>query len=164
MMTRYTPPPQRDPPLSELLLETSPAFMDFVISYLRHHSPIDNGTHFALLRALHESPRALHELATLHSVRMPTMSRTVATLEQRGWVTRTRSEHDRRSITVAITATGTSVLETVRSMARARVEELLKQLTSEEQEALGVGLRALHRAIASHPSASPQGTSCPDPQ
>ena len=137
--------PESPQSLAELLLETSPAFMDFVISHLRRNSPIDTGIHFGLLRAMKESPRALHELAALHSVRMPTMSRTVATLEHRGWVTRTRSETDRRSITVEITAEGISVLETVRSMARTRVDELLNQLTSDERDALAAGIQALKR-------------------
>ncbi len=164
MDTEHTSPPRTVPPqpLAELLLETSPAFMDFVTSYLRRHSPIDNGIHFGLLRALRESPRALHQLAALHSVRMPTMSRTVATLEHRGWVTRSRSEEDRRSITVEITAEGVSVLETVRSMARNRVDELLKQLTPEEWDALTTGFRALNRVTSHlHPE---QGTPCPDHQ
>ncbi|MFW5807226.1 MAG: MarR family transcriptional regulator, partial [Spirochaetota bacterium] len=77
--------------------------MGFVSSKLRRNVEVDNAVHFRLLRTLRRGPRSLHELADLHEVRLPTMSRTVTVLQSRGWVNRTRSEDDRRTVFTSLT-------------------------------------------------------------
>jgi DNA-binding MarR family transcriptional regulator len=130
-----------------LLMETMPVFVDYVSSYLRRNSPIDNGAHFGVLRALRAAPRALHELASLHEVRLPTMSRTIDALEGREWVLRTRSDRDRRSVTISITNTGLNVLQEVETTAKRRAADALADLSSEDLAALERGVGALHTVL-----------------
>lgn len=132
---------------AEVLLETLPSVMGFVSSRLRQNVGVDNPVHFRLLRTLRRGPRNLHELAELHEVKLPTMSRTVSVLEERGWVERTRSHYDRRTVFADITNEGRTALEHVEALAIDRASELLTCLTDEETTRLHQGLEALHRVV-----------------
>lgn len=147
------------PDLVTLLLETAPFFTDYVVSYLRHASPVDSGTHFGVLRMLRANDLPIHLIAERHGVRMPTMSRTVDTLEQRGWVERLRAPHDRRSVLVRITRTGRQVLREVEEMAEARVGRLLNEVSDEGREHLRAGLVELAGALASQHEGGTHGAS-----
>ena len=133
--------------LVPLLLETAPFFTDYVVSYLRHASPVDSGTHFGILRMVRGSEQPMHLVAQRHGVRMPTMSRTVDTLEQRGWVERTRAPSDRRSVLVRITPEGTRVLSEVERLAEARVQRLVDAMSPRGREQLRAGLDELAGAL-----------------
>jgi DNA-binding MarR family transcriptional regulator len=132
---------------AEVLLETVPSIMGFVSSRLRRASEVNNPVHFRLLRTLRRSSRTLHDLAELHAVRLPTMSRTVSVLERRGWISRERSTEDRRTVYAVITETGLAALAEVENMAIERATELLACLTDEENARLQEGLQALHRVV-----------------
>jgi DNA-binding MarR family transcriptional regulator len=132
---------------AETLLETFPSVMGFVASRLRRNAGVDNPVHFRLLRTLRRGPRSLHELAELHGVKLPTMSRTVSVLEGRGWVSRTRSRDDRRTVFASITDEGRAALERVEQLAIDRASELLACLSDEENDHLHAGLEALYRVV-----------------
>lgn len=132
---------------AQLLLETMPSVMGYVTSELRRSGPVDNPVHFRLLRTLRRGRRTLHELAELHSVRLPTMSRTVSVIEARGWVRRERSTEDRRTVFVTLTSPGSGVLQEVEEMAVRRASKLLNCLSEGESRALHEGLSALHRIV-----------------
>lgn len=132
---------------AEVLLETLPSVMGFVSSRLRQNAGVDNPVHFRLLRTLRRGPRSLHELAELHEVKLPTMSRTVSVLEARGWITRTRSRDDRRTVYATVTDSGREALEAVETLAIERASELLACLTEEENTSLHEGLAALYRVV-----------------
>ncbi|MFP4705394.1 MAG: MarR family winged helix-turn-helix transcriptional regulator [Spirochaetaceae bacterium] len=121
--------------------------MGFVSSKLRRNVEVDNAVHFRLLRTLRRGPRSLHELADLHEVRLPTMSRTVTVLQSRGWVNRTRSEDDRRTVFTSLTEDGRRALEHVERLAIDRASELLACLSDEEDRKLHEGLQALYRIV-----------------
>ncbi len=148
---------------AEVLLETLPAIMGYVSSELRRSSPIDNPVHFRLLRALRRGTRNLHELADMHQVRLPTMSRTVSVLEGRGWVARTRSADDRRTVYVGITAEGDQVLSQVEEMAIKRTSSLLACMSGESAESLRKGLDGLHTVVREQFGIHPdEGAMSPD--
>ncbi|NBF41312.1 MAG: MarR family transcriptional regulator [Spirochaetes bacterium] len=132
---------------AEVLLESLPSVMGFVSSRLRRNAGVDNPVHFRLLRTLRRGPRSLHELAELHEVKLPTMSRTVSVLEGRGWISRTRSPEDRRTVYAGITDAGRHALEGVETLAIERASELLACLTEEENTQLHEGLSALYRVV-----------------
>ena len=133
---------------AQVLLETLPSVMGFVSSRLRENSAgVDNHVHFRLLRTLRRGPRSLHELAELHGVRLPTISRTVSVLEARGWVARTRSTDDRRTVFASVTEAGREALSTVERLAIDRASELLACLSAQEHEQLHAGLSALYRVV-----------------
>jgi DNA-binding MarR family transcriptional regulator len=133
-----------------ILLETLPSVMGYVTSELRRNAPVDNPVHFRLLRTLRRGRRTLHELAELHSVRLPTMSRTVSVMEGRGWLDRERSTEDRRTVFVSLTPSGEESLEVVEKMAIDRASTLLNRLSESEVTALHSGLKALHRVVQEH--------------
>jgi DNA-binding MarR family transcriptional regulator len=143
---------------AELLLETIPSVMGYVSSELRRSSPVETAIHFRLLRALRRSTRNLHELASMHSVRLPTMSRTVSVLEGRGWLARERSNEDRRTVYVSITQEGGRVLADVEKMAIHRASELLACVSRDDLEHLQRGMDALYRTIRDQLGMSPEDT------
>jgi DNA-binding MarR family transcriptional regulator len=130
--------------LAHLVLETFPRVMGHVSCTLRRKSPIDNQVHFHVLRMLREKPRSIHELAEESVVRLPTMSRTVDTLEHRKWVKRFRQEGDRRTVYVRITKEGEQALEKTEKIALQRASALLENLGPEAKRELFRGLSALH--------------------
>lgn len=135
------------PATAQLLLETLPSVMGYVTSELRRSGPVDNPVHFRMLRTLRRGRRTLHELAELHSVRLPTMSRTVSVMESRGWVRRDRSTEDRRTVHVTLTDSGLQALDEVEEMAIRRASTLLDCLSKEENLQLHDGLRALFGVV-----------------
>lgn len=67
-------------------------------------------SHFRVLSALAHRNCNLSQLAEHHQVSLPTMSSTVQTLVERGWLERDRSEDDRREVTLRMTEEGHRVL------------------------------------------------------
>ena len=132
---------------AHILLETLPSVMGYVTSELRRSAAVDNPVHFRLLRTLRRGAETLHGLAELHSVRLPTMSRTVSVMEGHGWLSRRRSTEDRRTVFVELTPAGEDALEAVEEMAIRRASSLLDCLSEEENEALHTGLEALYRVV-----------------
>ncbi|MFP4643331.1 MAG: MarR family winged helix-turn-helix transcriptional regulator [Spirochaetales bacterium] len=132
---------------AEVLLETLPAVMGYVSSDLRRNSPVDNNVHFRILRTLRRGNRSLHELAEMHAVRLPTMSRTISVLEQRRWVERIRCTADRRTVFAQLTEQGLETLREVERMAIDRAAELLNCLEDTDLESLRKGLATLYRVM-----------------
>jgi DNA-binding MarR family transcriptional regulator len=66
--------------------------------------------HFRVLGALASRNCNLSELAEHQNVSLPSMSATVQTLVERGWLERDRSDDDRREITLRMTDEGSRVL------------------------------------------------------
>ncbi len=130
-----------------LLLETAPSVMGFVGSELRRNSPVDNPVHFRLLRTLRRQQRSLHVLAEQQGVRLPTMSKTVRVLENRGWIERHRSSEDRRTVYVRLTQQGKSILEQVETQAIHRTSQLLECLPEKSLASLENGLQALYEVV-----------------
>jgi len=129
------------------LLEIIPLTMRTVGSQLRQAAQLPVPAHFGLLFMLAEGPHNLSELAEKHNVTPPTMSNTVSTLVEHGWVQRTQSEHDRRQITIELTSAGRAILSTVQAHAEARIAEILTPLSVEEMDQLIAGLAVLRSAF-----------------
>lgn len=66
--------------------------------------------HFRVLNALSTRQCNLSELAEHQNVSLPTMSATVQTLVERGWLERDRSENDRREVSLQLTEEGKRAL------------------------------------------------------
>jgi DNA-binding MarR family transcriptional regulator len=66
--------------------------------------------HFRVLGALSARNCNISELAEHQDVSLPSMSATVQTLVERGWLERDRSEDDRREVTLRMTDEGSRVL------------------------------------------------------
>ncbi len=128
-------------------LQIIPLVMHSLGSDMRQSTQLPVPGHFNLLYMLAEGPHNLSELAEKHSVSAPTMSNTISTLVERGWVQRTQSEADRRQISICLTPAGNEVLNAVQTFAENRITEILAPLSNEEMEQLITGLSVLRSAF-----------------
>ena len=104
-------------------------------------------SHYRMLKLLHQRPRTLSELAACQAVALPTMSRTVSALVERGWVTRTQNPENRRQVQVRITNAGEAILEHLYTRVQVHLAAYLVTLTTEEREQTLVGLEILEKAF-----------------
>src|SRR5262252_2269963 len=111
-----------------------------------------------ILMRLSEKPFTLTELAAHQVVRLPTMSKSVGVLVERGWVSRTIPEHNRRQTIVALTAEGRRVLGKMGQHAERQVSELLSSLTAAERLRIQGGLEILIRELDVGDAAKEEGT------
>jgi len=130
------------------LLEIIPLAMRSLGSELRHSAQLPIPGHFRLLFMLAEGPHNLSELAEKHSVTLPTMSNTISTMVERGWVQRTQSEHDRRKISISLTPAGHAILDTVQTHIENRIAEILIPISDQELDQLISGLAVLRSAFS----------------
>lgn len=80
----------------------------FAASRLSRHKLAPN--HFRVLKVVATGQCNLSELAVRQDVSLPSMSATVQTLVERGWLVRQRSESDRRKVKLKVTEKGQRIL------------------------------------------------------
>ena len=88
------------------IMEVVPMVMRTLALEMRMAGHLPEAAHCPLLLLLAERPHNLSQLAVRHAVSLPTMSNSISTLVERGWVTRSRSPHDRRVVHVSLTPHG----------------------------------------------------------
>ena len=76
------------------------------------------------------------------------VSRAVAELERRRWLTRTPDENDRRVEHLTLTKAGLAAYGEMVPLAKAFESELLARLSAEERAAIVRGVAALEAALA----------------
>ncbi len=116
------------------LLETVPLVMRIVAAEMRQHERVRATSHFHVLWILQHRSMSLSELAEKHAVTLPTMSNSITSLEDQGWVTRVRSKEDRRKVLIEITPAGLEVLSEVGFHMQANVAEVTASLSKAERE------------------------------
>lgn len=98
----------------------------------------------ALLVAIKYRPGiGVGELAESERMSAPAMSRHLDRLVDAGWITRTRDEHDRRRVGLALTEEGRRALRNVRSRRTVWLSRRLTRLNAGELEALEAALEPL---------------------
>ncbi len=130
------------------VLEVIPLVTRRVAADLRKSQRSMKLAHVHLLGLVARDPRSLSELSDFHAVSMPTMSKTVTTIENLGWVARTRSTADRRVVMVEATPAGRAALKKVYNLAIAPISEALDSLTPARRQELSDGLRVLRDTFA----------------
>jgi len=83
---------------------------------------------YRMLARLHQGEATVSELAGCHAVTLPTATKILDGLVQRGWIERWRSEADRRQVFVRLTPTGSAALGGATERAMLAVESVLSQL------------------------------------
>ena len=86
----------------------------------------------------------LGEQSAMHKTKV---SRAVAELERRRWLTRTPDEKDRRVEHLALTKAGLAAYREMVPLAKAFERELLARLSVEERVAIARGVAALEKAL-----------------
>jgi len=140
---------------------TSPFPDDVISSLLRRlvrsggllepHGPISEHASLSeilALRELVESPGlAQNDLAARLGLEKSTVSRLVAGMEQRGWVSRQRDQSNRRFVRLSVTREGADVAHRIGKHLHDQHRALLAGLTPAELDALTLGLTALARVL-----------------
>ena len=90
-------------------------------------------------------PLRLTDLAQLESVSAPSMTRTVAELEARGYVVRSPDPVDGRAVLIAAADAGTAAVLDARTTRAQLVAELLATLDKRDAAAIFAALPALER-------------------
>lgn len=91
---------------------------------------------------------ALGEQSSMHKTKV---SRAVAELERRRWLTRTQDEKDRRIEHLALTKAGIAAYHDIIPLAKAFEREMLARIDGQGREALTVALNAVEAALSPTP-------------
>ena len=120
-----------------------------IAARLRATHPGLDLSHVRLLALLSAGGLSLSELAARQSVSLPSMSNSISTLVQRGWVTRVHPPmpQDRRVVLVELTPAGRSARTETQRDTEAAMDELLDSLSPSERQALEAGLEVLRSAL-----------------
>ncbi len=132
---------------SREIVNLIPLVMRMLGSELRNAGPLPATAHFRILFMLGNGPHNLSSLAQKNNVSLPTMSNSISILVERGWVQRTRSQHDRRSLVLEITPAGQAVTEAIRLHAETRVADMLDPLSADDVKKLLEGMAVLRIAF-----------------
>lgn len=130
------------------ILQIIPLVMRAVAAELRSAGELPAPAQFGLLSMLTHRPRRLTELASLQGVSLPTMSSSISSMVERGWVRRAVPEGDRRVVTVEVTAAGKAALDRVARAAEAHLAEVLAPLDAPARRRLHGGLGVLRKVFA----------------
>ncbi len=125
------------------VVEVIPRVMRTLALEFRSTGYLPTPVHCVLLVSLAEGPHNLTELAEKLAVSLPTMSNSINTLVERGWVSRSRAAEDRRMVVVELTPDGQAILDKTTYSVAGRVGELLGSLSPDECELLLSGLEIL---------------------
>jgi DNA-binding MarR family transcriptional regulator len=129
------------------IVELIPMIMRNVAADLRCEGIGMAPAHFRLLGMLAHHPCNLSELAELQEVTMATMSNSVTTLVERGWVQRIPVPHDRRMIKLELTPAGNQILVKSYQHLVHRFDQLISQLTEDELAQIQDGMVILQRVF-----------------
>ncbi|HEX9795386.1 MAG TPA: MarR family transcriptional regulator [Anaerolineales bacterium] len=132
---------------AEDLLDVIPRVMRILASDLRRLGELLAPVHFQLMGHLYQGPSTLGDLAQWIAVSPPTLSRTVRTLEERGWVQRTPSSEDGRVVLAELTPAGRAAVEGMKKAAVRQVAGYLTPLSEDELGALAVSSALLRRVV-----------------
>lgn len=108
---------------------------------------LTNTRMMALAAALRADGLAMSDLAAALDLPAPLATRTVDELVERGLLERGGDPSDRRRVLVRPTPGGTRAFEDVHHEAEQVIGEVLERMTSEEGDALVLGLEALLRVM-----------------
>ncbi len=135
--------------VADEFLEIFPLVMRSVAADFRQTKDALDPAYFRLLALLSIKSCTLGDLAERQAVSKPTMSNTITTLEERGWVVRRRGPRDRRVVLVKITPKGQAVLDGVHKQMISRIAEILEPLSEEQRGVLLSGLKILREVFES---------------
>ncbi|MEM9951437.1 MAG: MarR family transcriptional regulator [Chloroflexota bacterium] len=114
--------------------------------------------HFHVLNRVDVQPHTLTELAEVMSVSAASLSRTITVLEERGWVSRERSDEDRRVVKINITQDGHQILADMETRTEDFLTQTLAHLSQDDLDKLMDGLDILIGAFSDQMSHVPSDT------
>jgi DNA-binding MarR family transcriptional regulator len=128
-------------------IEVVPHVMRIIAAEVRLAGLGVDPVHVHLLGLLLRGDMTLGDLADAFAVGRPTMSKTISTLESRGWVHRRRDDGDRRVVLVGVTDEGRELVLKARRHLVDRLADALGSLDDERRATLSRGIEALRDAF-----------------
>ena len=133
--------------VSRQIVEIIPLVLRFLHTEMRFSAGGMGPSHFRLLGILAHQPCNLSEIAEKQSVSMATMSNSVTTLVERGWILRTPVSRDRRMVKIELTPVGKQILDDSQQRLEDRVSQRVSELAPEDLDRLMVGMQILRRVL-----------------
>lgn len=130
------------------MMEIVPLIMRTLRPNMNRPAGLPNQGHFHVLFALLEGPHNLSALAEKHNVTLPTMSNTITTLSEHGFVVRAQAQDDRRQVVIQLTEQGRQALRKSRDHTERRISTILEPLSDNDKNQLIAGLAILKKAFA----------------
>ena len=129
--------------LAHEIMVLMPRVMRSFSSLVRSDEVTLDPAQIRLLGMLSQGACNLSEIAREHSVSLPTVSKSVSLMEDRGWVKRSRSEQDRRVVVLSLTPDGERAWAEITTALQAKIQARLSALSVEEVAQLQRGLAVL---------------------
>jgi DNA-binding MarR family transcriptional regulator len=133
--------------VAEQIVEVLPYLLRKVSFDLRCCGQGTVPSHFRLLESLAVDSLTLSELAEREGVSLATMSNTVATLVDRGWVERIQHSSDRRKVQLTLTPAGKEMSRQIYRRLEGSVNQLIRDLPQEDLTNLLQGFQTLRHVL-----------------
>jgi DNA-binding MarR family transcriptional regulator len=134
----------RSLPVADKLLRVVPLITRAISAELRQKT---HPSHYHLLAMLAHQECNLSELAVKHGVSLPSISSTIRTLEDRGWIRRIPAEHDRRVVMIALSPEGQAALLDMQNQIESKLIDTLETIPAADLTAVLKGLAILEQAF-----------------
>ena len=139
--------PARDQKLAGDLFALMMGTMRLVAKEMRRPPYLIATAQAAALGRLKHGPAATTELAKSLGVSVPTVSKSIDVLVERGWVERCADPADRRHTIVRLTPRGIRVTQAIRRRTERHVAGLLAPLSAGERAQVGTAVEILKRVL-----------------
>jgi DNA-binding MarR family transcriptional regulator len=148
--------------LASRVLDTIPLLMRSIHKDMRRKDHHFEPNQFQILSMLAHHAHSVSALAVRQHVSLPSMSKTINALVERGWVERVPMPGDRRVVQIRLTEPGRESLQDTRRVMIDSVAGILANLTADERDKLSAGLDVLYDAFGmmhreQHCQQSPSG-------
>jgi DNA-binding MarR family transcriptional regulator len=132
------------------LMDTSPQILQAIRVEMRRGRGADISIpQFRTLRFIQRHPdSSLSDLADHLGLALPSVSKLVDGLVKQELISRKESAEDRRKITLLLTETGASIVDSARADARANLAEKLKHLSDDDLKTISQAMLILHPIFA----------------
>ena len=132
------------------LMDTAPQIMQSIrVEMRRGRSSEISIPQFRTMRFIQRHPdSSLSDLAEHLGLTLPSVSKLVDGLVKQKLVSRKVSSEDRRRVTLLLTETGTSMVDSARAAARSNLTEKLKRLSDSDLETISQAMQILHPLFA----------------
>ena len=132
------------------LMDTTPQIIQSIrVEMRRGRGPDMSIPQFRTLRFIQRKPdSSLSDLAEHLGLTLPSASKLVDGLVKQKLLTRKESAEDRRRLTLMLTQTGTSIVDSARASARIHLADKLKRLSDDDLETISQAMLILHPIFA----------------
>jgi DNA-binding MarR family transcriptional regulator len=133
----------KTPDTATLLLSVNMLLMKRLAAHMRQSSRQLSPVHAGMLLRISEAPCTISELARHQCTQLPTISRSVSVLVERGLLERWIPEQNRRTTMVRLTSRGRREVEEVMSDVHSHTQSLLKSLSETDDRKVRAALSLL---------------------